>query len=190
MSARETEIVIRLRLPRWPAKRWLVIAAALVVGGSAVAFAVVPSFTQGATLNAADLNKLVDAVNKSITAQGLYCGVTAATNGNISAGTVKGYPAVKKQCELTCNSPSAHICTAQELLANAEKGWTPTTDGYFWYATGTLGYYQSTYIWDCAGFQNATHMYLGSAWYRDTASGANTPDDDYCDQMHPILCCD
>jgi hypothetical protein len=170
----------------------LVLAGALVAGGSAVAFAVVPSFTNGTTLQAADLNKIVDAVNKSITAQGLYCGVTAATNGNISAGTVKGYPAVKKQCELTCTSPSAHICTSQELLANAEKGWTPPADGHFWFATGTFGYFPSngSYLWDCDGFQNAAHTQLGTTWYRETASGANAPNDDYCDQMHPLLCCD
>lgn len=54
---RNDELVIKLRLPRWTTRRWLIIGVLMAV--SVVALAA-PMFTDGMTLKAADLNALAD----------------------------------------------------------------------------------------------------------------------------------
>jgi hypothetical protein len=53
---REREIVIRLKLPLMPRKRWLIGAAAVVTCFSAIAYAALVTFVSHTTLTAADLN--------------------------------------------------------------------------------------------------------------------------------------
>src|SRR5262245_1922479 len=93
---RMREIVIRLRLPASPRKRWLLAGIGAVVCSSAIVYATVPNvFTAGSPLSAAQVNAnfnaLVDTTtNQTIAGAKSFTGVVNASRNlvvNQSNGT-------------------------------------------------------------------------------------------------------
>jgi hypothetical protein len=189
---REVELVLRIRLPRWSRMRWLVTIGAVSLAASAVALALPNGyFTSGATLQAADLNAMLAAINKpdiATTQSGkhyslaaLYCGATASsTNGQIT----EGYVGAKTLCQSTCGgSPSAHMCNADELTRSAQLGIPP---GSGWYTAGVWVPYNSQSFNDCVGWSSNSNANRGATWVPSPPQpGAVT-----CDTQQPVLCCD
>src|SRR5439155_16818667 len=88
---REQEIVIRLRVPRWPRRRWLVGGAAAVMLTGAIAFAAVTwpsSHSAGTKLSGADLDAYLNDLNTRVAAMTTLPTWTALTgkNGWVSHG--------------------------------------------------------------------------------------------------------
>jgi hypothetical protein len=199
---REREIVIRLKLPdvgTWGRRFFLV--TALLVGASAVAFAVLPksppTFVSGNILSAADLNALstdltdldgrlskptITVSGKKYSTQAVYCGYTPA----MVNGSQGGYAGVKALCEavpMCGSSPTAHVCTSEELARSVQLGLQPARG---WYMSALWGWDGSVGlpITDCNGFTSSLHSVVGSSWY---SLGVTA---DYCDASLSILCCD
>jgi len=122
-----------------------------------------------------------------------YCGFSPSTTGAFRAGTLTGWKAAKALCESACNgSPSAHMCTGEELVRQVSTGGdiptVPTT--YGWYSSGVYRQYNGgTEVngFECKGFTQAPdHADLGSAW--NTAE--EWPSIGWCSDSYAILCCD
>lgn len=212
--------VVDLEISKAAKRKALVVGiptAMLLMGG--VALATVPhTFTNGEVLNASDLNDDLSGLDTRVTAvetkrptktvggvsyslDAVYCGKTAATTGAVTSGVLSGWPATKALCESACSSPSAHLCTGDELSRSAqlgvhtENGAYGSGDAYYAVSssTTTLGNF------DCMGFTNGTSTAFnanmanywpfwfgtGNATFPNVPAPVNT-----CDQMQPLLCCD
>lgn len=116
-----------------------------------------------------------------------FCGITpTTTTGQVVYAATTGYAGVKKACEnvSSCgNSPTAHMCTSEEMARSSELG-VPTATG--WITSGAPG--GGTGI-DCYGWTNGTVSYYGPAWDNVTTAGG-TPNSESCNSVNPILCCD
>jgi hypothetical protein len=118
-----------------------------------------------------------------------YCGATAATTGAFRSGSLTGWKAAKGLCEATCASPSAHMCTGEELVRyNQTGGDIPTiASTYGWYSSGLHNHYTSTNTNECYGFTfGGGNGNLGSVWKTDD----EVPLIGYCNGSYSILCCD
>jgi hypothetical protein len=192
---RDTDLIIRLRLPRWSLRRWLLVASVAVVGASAVAVALPNNyFVAGNALTAADLNMLVAAINKPvITRNGkqyslgaTYCGATTTTTD----GQMGGYTGAKALCEAlpACGtSPTAHMCTSEELTRSMQLDMT-TAGG--WYSGGIVALPLSNpdiATNDCGGWKSSGSIMNGPVWQ---GSPANAPSFAGCYLTFPVLCCD
>jgi hypothetical protein len=187
---REREIVIRIGVPRVPPKKWLIATAVLIASASAVGLAVVPKFVDNTTLTASALNALVDAVNRpAVTRNNVqfslgatYCGKTTLS----TTGKIGGYPAAKNACQSVsaCGpSPTAHMCTSEEIARTAQAGITIDVG---WYSSSAVAAIQPTFITDCVGWTSEQGGDRGPTW---NAVNKN-PDTDYCNSSNPVLCCD
>jgi hypothetical protein len=126
---------------------------------------------------------------------GGYCGATAPHNGNVG-----GYVGGRDLCVTACaNSPSAHICSGDELVSSAQAGRIIPTgryaSGQASDASASGSYFSGGSAWasDCEGFTlgartSGSHFSLGAAWSPGVSGGR--PDLDYCDTSYPVLCCD
>lgn len=108
----------------------------------------------------------------SYTTAGRWCATTSASSGNRG-----GYALAKDSCETACGSPTAHVCTAEEMVR------TFTVDGVQrsgWIATGNAAEDQN----DCEGFRDGSETRDGTTWldYR--------PARRHCNQPIGFLCCD
>lgn len=191
-------IHIDVRIDLTP-KQKKVIRAAVVTGcvigalGIGIAVAAPHQWKSNDPLAAADLNGLnvvsytSDAGTTTSYSVGAtkYCGITpVTTTGAVVYATVTGYPGAKKACEnvASCgNSPTAHMCTAEELVRSTQLG-VPTASG--WISSGIAG----GTIADCLGWTNGTISWSGAAWL----NGASGPVSNSvsCNASSPILCCD
>jgi hypothetical protein len=193
MVMRGGELVLRIQLPRWSLRRWVLTGAALfILGGSAAAYAVIQPFADQQVLKASDLNALVAATNKPVltksghqySMQATYCGKTAPTNGQIT----NGYAGAKSLCEslAACGaSPSAHMCTAEELVRSAQLSVSIDSG---WYSTGVFtgpGLAQNEYLLDCSGWTTNVDTLVGAVW-----DSAARPAGTSCKVSQPVLCCD
>jgi hypothetical protein len=180
------------------AKRLLKIgvpAAVLLVGSVAVAN-VPNTFKDGDALSAQTMNDNfvaldtrltnLEALTARQTADGGYslgatfCGATGQTKGDLSGlpAAGSGYAKARAQCQTTCSSPTAHMCTAEELIRSAALG---KTIGGGWYSTGTN---VTGVILDCNDWTEGTDPNVfGPAW----STGAS---DDRCTYTHAVACCD
>jgi hypothetical protein len=133
-----------------------------------------------------------------ISADGLFCGTTAPTQGLVTAtdpltrGSVSGYRAAKLLCEQAsgCASPTAHMCSASEMIRSAQLGiFANRPQGFSWVATGAVypGSFSGLSASDCMGWTNGTSAQTASAWQstRGTAAGLAFN----CDQSAPLACC-
>lgn len=117
---------------------------------------------------------------KSMTIDGLYCGSSPPTSGNLG-----GYAAGKKVCEDACGVTTAHMCTTAELVAYAQLGGAKLATG--WYASGftqevwdsSLGDMSTN---DCDGYRSNNHNFRGPVWQDRSLHLA-------CDAQKPVLCC-
>jgi hypothetical protein len=183
-------------------KRALRIAVpALVILGASVAYAAVPNtFKDGDALSAQTMNDnftaldqrlaKVEALTNKATSDGgyslgaTYCGATGNTMGDLSAlpAAGAGYAKAKAQCQTTCNSPSAHLCTSEEITRSSELGMTIPSG---WYSTAVY-MFSSTGTYDCFGFTAKANTTQGALWANGTPSYATVTT---CDGTNPVLCC-
>jgi hypothetical protein len=127
--------------------------------------------------------------NKTYSTNAGYCGKTATTQGKITDGALSGYPATKSLCEKACTSPSAHMCTSEELVRSLTTGSSVPAG---WYSTGVLSWDGAVatpaHITDCISWTSVLHTDLGGYWA--TGISPVLGNDGYCDQTLPIICCD
>jgi hypothetical protein len=113
---------------------------------------------------------------------GSYCSHTAPTTGLLFDGGLMGYPAAKHLCEQACMSPTAHMCTGEELSRHLQTGGTaPPSPG--WYAAGVAGDYLGGTISDCSGFTSSLATQYGMLFQAMPLPGS-------CGVAQPIHCCD
>jgi hypothetical protein len=165
--------------------------ALLVAFGSSVD-AASPTFAAGEPLSAAKINNALGetdarlaklearlSANGKLAAASLYCGATlGSTAGDMSGlGGDKGYVAAKKACQTTCDkSPTAHMCTNDEIMRSAALGIAMKNG---WFAGGDV------YYADCIGF--GTTSGSGSSW---NLTQTPHPQTSPCATALPVLCCD
>jgi hypothetical protein len=205
-------IVIDLELSARAKRIAAAVAIPLVVlGGGAVAYANVPhTWKDGDLLTAKDLNgnfddldgrvaaldqriTKVEALSAKQTSNGnysigaTYCGATANTPGDLSGINAAGggYAKAAAACRSTCSSPTAHMCTADELVRTKTLTGGPGASG--WYATGVFAprvNAASDWIMDCVSWANGTTDREGPVWVNYGAASST------CDAANPVLCCD
>jgi hypothetical protein len=117
-----------------------------------------------------------------------YCGMTASTKGDLSgiSGTPgNGWGKVRAACKATCNSPTAHMCSTEELTRSAQIGLSNSTAG--WYA-GDFSYANSgtVPVQACEGWTYGAGTQFAATYQQVGGSPAY----DYCNTSHPVLCCD
>jgi hypothetical protein len=99
-------------------------------------------------------------------------------------GSQRGYSATRAPCQAACGTPTAHMCSGEEVIRSAALGTTMPTG---WFAAGFNVYSINTYVSDCDGFTTSNAV-SGTLW-KNNDSGAwasNAP----CTHVHPVLCCD
>ncbi len=162
---------------------------------------VLPRSKLGAVPYAAEAGKatrhVLAANNKRVSANGLFCGTTGNTNGNVvaSGGALTGYLAAKFLCEQVngCSS-SAHMCTGDEainshLLGIAMPiGWVRS--GAYLSPTDSVPPTQGTRT-TCGGYKigqatlnGSTHF--GAVWDPVPLDVSSF----HCGGTMPVLCCD
>lgn len=111
----------------------------------------------------------------------------AATTGRIQFGAMTGLRAAKEHCEAACGSPTAHMCTIEEVMRSMSIG-RPIPTGEAWVASGigAVGSVSpSVQLTDCNAFTSAASTLGGSVMH---AQGYLSSDQ--CNAQLPILCCD
>jgi len=109
-----------------------------------------------------------------------------------SGVVLAGYRAGKKACEVALDSPTAHMCTSQEMVLSAQMGVSP--DEWMWVSTGNREVYTNSMgmtanVRDCHSWTMDQHAegdvaLLGRYWKQ------GVPSHTYCSNAHPIACCD
>lgn len=184
----------------------LVVAAAVVLGGIGLASAAPIDTTwikSGDPIPAASLKANLDGLQQQVTKPTIsrngkqyslgatYCGKTATTNGQIT----NGYAGAKGLCEAVAacgNSPSAHMCTNEEINRSAQMGIAIDTGWYTSAAftsypgcsSGTCGSTQSTS--DCNGWTSNNGAEYALTWNTGGRVLYYLP----CTTSQPVLCCD
>lgn len=121
--------------------------------------------------------------SEEIAVGGTFCGATDPRSA--SAG---GYAGVKSICEIECLSPTASLCTLDDVVRSAQLGITVpggrvTGDrSIFNNPEGTLA--QHIDINDCNGFSTTAANRASQAW------SGSAPDLTTCDVSAAFLCCD
>ncbi len=118
---------------------------------------------------------------QSLTA-GVVCGSTASFSGG--AG---GYETVRSLCQTACaGSSTAHLCTANEVVLNAQFGKIPS--GEYWIggfgSSGNVGA-QTNGLVECNGWTSVSAVLAGSAF--NTTTG---PTSFLCNSTRAFLCCE
>lgn len=131
---------------------------------------------------------------------GGYCGRTSAVTGRITSGAEVGYAAARSLCAASCASPSAHMCSGDELVRSLQAGVDlGSTPG--WYASGVaVGSVSglpgvsttATLANDCGGFTqdmrtDGTGLVRAGARFN---TGPTRPGWVTCDTPTAIYCCD
>jgi hypothetical protein len=181
------------------------LVTALVIAATSIGYADVKHmFVKGDVVSAAAMNENFADLDQRITAARVAtngtssysmgatkaCPAAPATDGNIGKG-VSGYMVAKKACETSCNSKTAHMCSAEETVRLAQMG-TPPNPG--WISTGlsstTPG--PTAVENDCYGWTTnvgtvatpPNTQQFGTVWTGMFAGFAG------CNTMQPISCCD
>ena len=173
-------------------KRNVVLGGALVIVAATAlpADANVPNqFSTGDVLSASKMNAdfadidawrghpVVTHGGKQWSLGAAYCGSTAATNGQITGG----YAGAKSLCETACASPSAHMCTAEELVRTVQMG---AATGAGWYADGVSDS-SGAPASDCNGWTSSATEVFGMNW------AASHPSVQACSySSYGAQCCD
>jgi hypothetical protein len=119
----------------------------------------------------------------STSLEGVFCGASATTTGQIDGLTepesivkVSGYRATKLVCEKVPGcSARAHMCSNSELIRSESLriGGVPAIT---WYANGER---------DCSRWTSSSPLLLATAWIVNGGVGSMT-----CSTALPIACCD
>lgn len=110
--------------------------------------------------------------SNSYSANARFCGATQAVTGNLG-----GYRAAKTMCTAACGTPTAHVCSAEEMIRTFSLDGV---DRSGWIATGIA----SDGTNDCNGFQDGTSGLRGNQWDGSRASRRT------CHEAIAVLCCD
>ena len=187
-------IVLDFETPKWLRKAIAYgapIVGVLVVAG--IALAAPHTWNTNDPLTAVDLNGLNRVTHGSTSysvGATLLCGVSSTTTtGNIFSGSAPGYAGAKAMCEVSpgCNnSPTAHMCTAEEIVRSQSIGITAPQQG--WYSTGVHAELEggtNLTVDDCQGWTSTS--VFGAAWGGTTPGSPGTRG---CAISLPVLCCD
>jgi len=182
------------------------LVAALLVAATGIGFADVKHvFNKGDVVSSAAMNEnfadldtrvasptrvaTVGTVSYSVGAT-KACGAAPARNGKFGA-LGAGYTTAKSACETACTSKSAHMCSSEEAVRNAQMG-TPLNAG--WISSGiaatTPG--PTAVSNDCSAWSNdvgqnptaPNTQNFGTVWTGQFMGFAT------CDVAEPISCCD
>jgi hypothetical protein len=132
---------------------------------------------------------VVDVNSKLYSVGATYCGsapVTINTTSLVSLvpGAANGYAAGKSLCETACSSPSAHMCSADDLIRSLALGVAVPSGGLGSYiATGTYAPVSPGSVNDCGGWMVG---YQGTVWGGNSGGLSSA----YCFTGQPLLCCD
>jgi hypothetical protein len=200
-------VTIDIPVPTWARRATQAVIVALGLGAGVAIAAPKHTFSAGEPLSAAKLNETLQDLDARIlegrvvrnSAGGVYsvgptklCAVSASLPPPFTANGKVGYAAAKAICEKSaCNSPTAHMCTAAEIVRSVALEIGPKQAG--WYTSGTEGAYNTTVsINDCSGWQAGNASSIGMVWSVGTSEqpNRNTPYSGFCNESHPILCCD
>ncbi len=177
---------------------WLTVPMGVLAGATVAAWADVPNaFKAGDLLSANTLNAnfvdidkwrarpVVTRGGKKYSLGATYCGsTTTTTNGQIT----QGYAGTKVLCEAVAacsNSPSAHMCTSDEMVRSSVLGIVPAAN--VWFSAGGGMFYNGTYDQDdCGGWVSASNTRYGAFWSGQFNHGSAT----VCTATMPVACCD
>jgi hypothetical protein len=114
---------------------------------------------------------------------------TGQTKGSISIpGVAKGYASAKRACELAVDSPTAHVCTQEEMAISASL--SVGGPSYAWIVTGGWGMATaSTHANDCDGFESDSDS-TGTGPQRGVLWCGHRALHGLCSQAFPVCCCD
>ena len=149
MSDPKDTFHFEIHIDRTSMRRGLVVGGTLLLmSGAGVALAVPTTFKDGDTLTAAALNQnftnlesrvaTLEMSNTRQTQSGkystgaVYCGETVNTPGDLSSLSAvgAGYAKAKAVCEVVAGcSPTAHVCTLDEIFAVSRQEPTQRADG-------------------------------------------------------------
>jgi hypothetical protein len=126
-----------------------------------------------------------------------YCGASPwVTTGAISFNGAVGYAGAKAACQACAdcgNSPSAHMCTAQEIIQSAQLGLQNTLP-QGWYSSGLGTFGNSNEEGDCNGWESGSDFgVVGPDWtsgFVANVGAVPAPGLSPCTAIRPILCCD
>jgi hypothetical protein len=178
------------------AKRMLVLAIAgtIVCATTLRADANVPNtFSAGDLLSAQKLNAnfadidswrghpVVTVGGSQFSVGAAYCGLSAPTTGQVTSGMKQSYAAAKALCETTCASPSAHMCTSEEIVRSMSAGVVEPATKSSWYSAGFAPSGSNTY--DCSMWTGTTAF--GPLWAYGTTIELGG-----CSSAYPLACCD
>ena len=98
---------------------------------------------------------------------GLFLNYTPiTTTGNITNGSLKGYPAANNICDFYYDG--SHMCTIDEILNTINQNVSNTNfTATFWASEGAPGYLANAN--DCDGWTSQTGTYLGSIFVGSTS---------------------
>lgn len=171
------------------AKRLLIVGSALIVlGTAAVVLAAPHTFGSGDLLTAADLNNLAVVTHgtKKYSRGAVYFGSTSSTNGAIAAAGANGYAAAKALCQSVAGgSPTAHMCTGDELVRSVQLGIGIPSG---WYASGA--WQPNSANSSCQAWSSSANIDTAPYWYVPSVGATGFPSATSCDKTAPVLCCD
>jgi hypothetical protein len=136
-------------------------------------------------LQASISNPVVTRKGRQYSLGATFCGVTATPT---SGAIFNGYLGAKTSCEGTSacgNSPSAHMCSAEEVVRSMAVGIAPPTTPA-WYSAGFLSGGGGA-LFDCAGWTTASGASYGWIWPNVSLTALGY---DSCGAQHVIACCD
>lgn len=196
-------------------KRILIVGSALIILGTAAAvFAVPVTFQAGTLLKSADLNKDFSDLDTRVTA------ATVVTVGSksyslgavfkkatqpIHTGNLGGYAGAKSICEAAVGTPTAHMCTGEELVRSAQLGISVPAGGGWYSSAGDAidgtspGQTQpNRHDDDCQGWTDNSTVNNGTTvgtsdgptWIKNTGVPQGRPFHGDCSTSNAVLCCD
>jgi hypothetical protein len=96
-----------------------------------------------------------------------------------------GYVAARAACVAAVGSPTAHMCSFEEMVRSTEVGIESTVNRG-WFANGFGGFEGARPINDCGGWRTSSNAVGGALW----VAANRAPSNQTCDTSVPILCCD
>jgi hypothetical protein len=183
-------VVIDFEPPAWLRKLTAIGAPVLGILVSGTVLATPKQWATGDALSAADLNALnvltVNGVKYSV-GPTHYCGIgPIQTTGAFSFNGKSSYAAAKAMCEAStgCStSPTAHMCSGEEIGRSEALGDAVPNGWYFTYAAAAM--FSTSIVRECLAWTESLSGESG-AWLGANGSALEAP----CDSMQNVLCCD
>jgi hypothetical protein len=114
----------------------------------------------------------------------------ATTSANFDGAQVGGYVGAKATCVALVGSPTAHMCTNEEVTRSMQIGLLPAEAGWISHGLGFIGQTTSDTSTalddDCDSWTGNENTRAGALWGNNGSDRANFT----CDNSYPIQCCD